>query len=330
MQLRLLHVLCSNEEAAASVRECIQDSDAVVEKWEQENTDSYSLFFMVNEQDQELFDALQERAEEKDTIRLTIMPIEASFPKSHEDDKKEDEKNKVSFFDIISREEMNEAVTQQSRFNGSYFTLIILSAIVATIALVEGNIAILIGAMVLTPLLGPNLALAFSTATADSKLLKRALSSGLGGLAITFLVALVVGTLIGLPADRTMTSMLVEYGFESIPIAACAGVAATILLLQGTLSSLIGVMVAVAFLPPTAMTGLAISTGDYFQAMEAAMLLAINISAFNLAAQAVLLLAGTRPHRKDENSHFKRSMALYLSGWALAIALLSVGLYFKG
>lgn len=329
MQLRTLHILCDDDDAAEKVKALAKDCSAAIEQWEVNNTDSVSVYLLVHDQDQALFDALEDLAQEKESIRMIVQPVDASFPKNFQDEQQKKEENKLGFFDIISREEMTEIVSQQARLNGSYLSLVAISSIVATIALIEGNVAILIGSMVLTPLLGPNLALAFSTATTDTDLTKRAICSGGAGFLLTFLVAVLTGFIFSKPAAEDMTSMLVQYGFESIPIAVCAGIAATILLLQGTLSSLIGVMVAVAFLPPIAMTGLALSAADYYDSANALMLFAINLAAFNLAAKTLLLMAGVRPRKSEEGQYSCRTTIVYIVGWLLAVILLALGLHFK-
>lgn len=329
MKLHTLHILCDDDDGAEKAYAIAQDYESVIQCWKQQNQDSVSLFLLVSNQDQELFDELQNMAEEKDAIRLIVQHVDASFPMNYEDEKKEEEENSPGFFDIISREQMAEIVKQRARLNGSYLSLVVLSSIVATIALAQGNIAILIGAMVLTPLLGPNLALAFSTAMANGALARRAVLSGLAGFGLTFLIAFTTGSIMHLKPDGNMFPMLVEYGFESIPVAVCAGLAATILLLQGTLSSLIGVMVAVAFLPPIAMSGLLLAAGNTDHALKAALLFAVNLAAFNLAAKTVLLLAGVRPRKGEEEKNHCLSVMVYLAGWLLAIGLLSVGIHFK-
>ena len=330
MQQRIIHILCEDKEAAEKANDCINNSDSIVNRWEQKNQNSISIYLNVAEQNQELLDRLQDIAENHDEIRVIIVPVEATFPKNFEEEAQEDEKNQPDFFEIISREEMEEKVRGQARVNGTYLSLVALSAIVATIALVEGNIAILIGAMVITPLIGPNLGLAYATAVADYKMIKTSLITGTAGAALTFLTALVTGLLLGSQAEKHLASTLIDYGFESIIVAVCAGIAAAILLLQGTISSLIGVMVAVAFLPPIAMTGLALATGHYLNSLDAAMLFAINLAAFNLAAKAVLFIAGIRPRRdEEENSGYGRTIIWYILGWALAIIMLAIGLYIK-
>lgn len=329
MNLRILHVLCSTDESVSKVHDAVSDCDAVVQAWSRENEDSHSLFYLVNEQDQELFDELQDMSGNSDSIRMIIQPVDASFPKNYRDEEQEAEENEPGFFDIISREEMTEIVAPQARLNGTYLSLVALSAVVATIALIQGNVAVLIGAMVLTPLLGPNLALTFAAATGQLDLMKRAVISGTAGAALTLLIAAATGFATGVSAGDDITTMLVSFGFESLLVAACAGIAATLLLLQGGLSALIGVMVAVAFLPPLAMTGLSLGTGNYYTSLNALLLFSINVSVFNLSANGVLLLAGIRPHRSDQDELSKRVIAVYLSGWIAAICLLSVGLYFK-
>jgi uncharacterized membrane protein len=49
-----------------------------------------------------------------------------------------------------------------------FVTMVVLSTIVAAIGLLKDSVAVIIGAMVIAPLLGPNVALALATALGDS------------------------------------------------------------------------------------------------------------------------------------------------------------------
>lgn len=329
MQLRVIHILCDDEAAAKKAEQTINSDENIINRWSRENKDSISLYLILAEHQQELIDRLQQIAEDDKSIRMIISPVEATFPKNYKEELQEAEQSKPDFFEIISREEMVEKVKAHARMNGSYLSLVAISAVVATIALVEGNLAILIGAMVITPLIGPNLSLALGTAISDWKLIRSSLITGIAGAALSFFMALITGLIMSAKADKNLAASLVDYGFESLPVAACAGIAAAILLLQGTISTLIGVMVAVAFLPPIAMTGLSLASGFYLQSLDAAMLFAINLVAFNLAAKSVLFLAGIRPRRSEEAEGHGRTILWYIIGWALAILALAVALYFK-
>jgi len=61
-----------------------------------------------------------------------------------------------------------------------------LSTVVDTVGLEDDNVAVVIGAMVIAPLLGPNTAFSFATALGDRPLLWRALKTNVPGLVIVF------------------------------------------------------------------------------------------------------------------------------------------------
>ena len=71
-----------------------------------------------------------------------------------------------------------------SALDGSFVLLAVLSTLVAAIGLAENNVAVVIGAMVIAPLLGPNIALAFGTSLGDGELAWQALNISLAGLAL--------------------------------------------------------------------------------------------------------------------------------------------------
>jgi uncharacterized membrane protein len=62
------------------------------------------------------------------------------------------------------RESLYEEIEKSARLDVNYLALVMLSTVVAAIGLIEDNVAVVIGAMVIAPLLGPNLALALGTA----------------------------------------------------------------------------------------------------------------------------------------------------------------------
>lgn len=91
---------------------------------------------------------------------------------------------------------------------------------------------------------------------------------------------------------------------------------------------LVGVMVAVALLPPTAVIGMMIGQGEWQLAYGAALLLAINIVSVNLAAKLVLLFKGVKPRTWFEQQQAKQSTRSYIVIWVLSLVLLGVVVYF--
>ena len=69
----------------------------------------------------------------------------------------------------------------------------ILASMVAAVGLMRDDIAVIIGAMVLASLLGPNVAMALATTLGDTRLLRRALVTNVIGMTLTLLLASAAG-----------------------------------------------------------------------------------------------------------------------------------------
>ncbi len=125
-----------------------------------------------------------------------------------------------------------------------------LSAIVAAIGLLRGNVAVIVGAMVIAPLLAPNVALALGTALGDIPLVLRSLKMNLVGVGIVFLLSMILGVIF--PVDPAGAEILTrtQAGVADIVLALAAGSAGALAYTSGLPASLVGVMVAVALLPP--------------------------------------------------------------------------------
>ena len=85
-----------------------------------------------------------------------------------------------------------------SRITGILLAFVILlavSALLASFGLLQNSSAVVIGAMVIAPLLGPNMALALGTSLGDTKLMGQAFKSLLGGLALAIAIALLIALL---------------------------------------------------------------------------------------------------------------------------------------
>ena len=123
--------------------------------------------------------------------------------------------------------------------------MVILSTIVAAIGLLEDNVAVVIGAMVIAPLLGPNIALAFATSLGDSKLIWKALKTNLTGLGTALLLTIILGYIWPLNFESRELMMRTSVDIDGVVLALASGAAAVISITASWISSLVGVMVAV-------------------------------------------------------------------------------------
>ena len=275
---------------------------------------------------QAVMDALQNSLGANELTRIVVLPVEATLPHIETADQ-EKEKTGASG---ITREELYHSVSKNTELNSNFLLLVFLSTIVAAIGLIENNMAVVIGAMVIAPLLGPNIALALATALGDNPLMWTALKTNLAGLGLAFGLSLIIGLL--LQADLSSQELISRtyVGMDSVVLALASGAAAVLSLTTGLSSVLVGVMVAVALLPPTATVGLMLGSGQMDLALGASLLLAVNIVCVNLAAKVVFLIRGIKPRTWLEKRKAKQSMMTYMAIWVITLMVLVTAIYLRG
>ncbi|MCU7853791.1 MAG: TIGR00341 family protein [Candidatus Thiodiazotropha sp. (ex Monitilora ramsayi)] len=271
---------------------------------------------VTDENVQLVLDALQNVLGAQPMARIIVFPVDATLPQAKSEAEKKEDKASTT------REAMYASVDKNARLDVNYVVLVILSTVVAAIGLVENNVAVVIGAMVIAPLLGPNLAFGLGTALGDVHLMNKSLQSLLAGIGIAISLSFLIGVL--WPFGITGTELLARtyVGLDSLALALASGAAAALSLTTGLPSVLVGVMVAVALLPPAAAVGLTLGHARPDLAQGAALLLAANIVCVNLAAKVVFLVKGIRPRTWAEKAKAKRAMTIYIMVWAVTLLLL--------
>lgn len=272
------------------------------------------------EKQQAVMDALQSLLATSENSRILVLPVEASLPRLDEDTVKDDKISSVT----RSREELYQKIVSGAKLDSNFMYMVIMSTIVASIGLLEDNVAVVIGAMVIAPLLGPNMALAFATTLGEGKLVWLALKSNVVGLLTALILSIFIGVVWPLNIESKELMMRTDVGMDGIALALVSGAAAVLSLTAGLASSLVGVMVAVAILPPTATLGLMLGSGNYQHALGAALLLAVNIVCVNLAANMAFLFKGIKPRTWFEKKKAKQSLVIFVLFWLAALSILVV------
>lgn len=277
---------------------------------------------------QAVLDGLQGMLSGSKDARILVTPVEASLPR-HEGEAPEDGESRGRPGSTTSREELYDAIARGASLDRDFLLLVLLSTVVAAIGLIEDNVAVVIGAMVIAPLLGPNLALALGTALGDLELMWKAFRTNLVGLALALGLSVLIALLWPLPLLSEELLSRTEVKLDSIALALASGAAAVLSITTGLPSVLVGVMVAVALLPPTATMGLMLGAGRLDLALGAALLLAVNVVSVNLAAKLVLLMQGVRPRTWLERRKARQSLTVYLLIWAVSLAVLVAIVYLR-
>lgn len=335
MALRLLEITIPDSERPRLLD--LKNDESIV-FWQEDKIKLGSLFHVLiqAESTEKIMDELDKKFSYVKDFRVMLLSVDATLPRpenkeekskpSEQELVKKKEKEKTAF--RISREELYSEISDNIKFNKVFIAMVILSTIVAAIGLTRDSIAVVIGAMVIAPLLGPNVGLSFGTALGDIDLIKKALKTNFFGFIIALSFSIIIGYLWGVDKYSTEITSRTVVLFSDILLALAAGTAGVLAFSSGVSTALIGVMVAVALLPPLVTFGLLIGGGYYPQAGGAFLLLATNLICINFAGVMTFVFQGIRPRTWWEVEKAKRTSKYAMSLWAILIIALSVIIYF--
>ena len=184
-----------------------------------------------------------------------------------------------------------------------FYLLLALSALIASLGLVRNSSAVVIGAMLLSPLMTPILAFAASLVMGwpvrAGRTAMRLLFATFYVFGLAYLLPYVFSapTNVVIPAEiltRTNPKM------AELLIGLFSGIAASYMLVHKETSyALPGVAISVALVPPLCVSGLLTYVREYALAWQAFVLYATNMVAIILASGTVMLLTGFKPRVKD-------------------------------
>lgn len=336
MPERLIEILVPEEGAGAV--DAVLESVETEWMWRQTAAGSSQFKLLVPAgKVEQLVDRLRPVLSPERGARLLVIPVEAVAVgpevEEHEEAATPSEPDSGG---RVSREEIYADVKELTQITPTYLLTIVLSTVVAVIGLANNQTAVVIGAMVIAPLLGPNMALALATTLADRQLAARALKANGVGVALAAGVAVAVALLWPLDPSHSEVLARTKIGMGDLVVALASGTAAALAVTSGLSTSLIGVMVAVALLPPLAVSVGLVAGGHFEQALSALLLLAANVICVNLAGVATFYWRGLRPRlwwkAEEAGRATRRAMALWLLLLlaVVAIILLSKALQSHG
>ena len=328
MALRLIEMVLP-EENSEGVHELLKGQQ-VLDIWYESLLEGQVLvkILLLAEKTQTVLDILQKNFAMTKGFRIIILPAEASIPRPVEEEppqKEEVQPEKKPEIKVarISREELYADIVDRSRLSKIYIEMIFLSSIVASFGLLSNNIAVIIGAMVIAPLLGPNVALSLATTLGDIALVRTALKANLAGILIALAISVFIGFTFTVNPDTPEIASRTKVGLDSIIVALASGSAGVLAFTAGISAILIGVMVAVALLPPLAAFGLLLGSGHEVQAMGALLLFSINIICINLAGVVTFLAHGIHPRTWWEADKALRATQIAIVLWVILLLALT-------
>lgn len=211
-------------------------------------------------------------------------------------------------------------VARDARLDQKFLLLILLSSAIATLGLLQSSAAVVIGAMLVSPLMGPIMGVGFGLATLESNLIKRSLVTIAAGMAVAILVAMIV---IWLSPIQDVTAELrarTQPTLLDLGVAVVGGIAGVYAIMRKLSGVMVGVAIATALVPPLSTVGFGLVTGRFDFAMGAALLFLTNTLAIAFAATIVARVNRFGPSLTPQHT------ALQVVGIIATLGILSIPL----
>lgn len=171
-------------------------------------------------------------------------------------------------------------------FHGAKLWILILAIFVASLGLNTNSAAVIIGAMLISPLMGPIMGMGLGAGINDFELLKRAFRSFLTATVFSVLTATVYFVITPIAEAQSELLARTSPTIYDVLIALCGGMAGIIALCstgQRNGNVIPGVAIATALMPPLCTTGFGLATGNWAYAIGAFYLYLINTIFISLA-----------------------------------------------
>lgn len=201
---------------------------------------------------------------------------------------------------LPDKENEEETISQISSgvvFHGSNLWVLIFAIFIASLGLNVNSTAVIIGAMLISPLMGPIIGMGLAVGISDLRLLKRSIKNYLVATVISVLTATVYFTITPLTEAQSELLARTSPTLYDVLIALCGGAAGILALsTKGKGNVIPGVAIATALMPPLCTAGYGLAVGNFSYFFGAFYLFFINTVFIALATFAGVRML--RFHRK--------------------------------
>lgn len=235
--------------------------------------------------------------------------------------------------DAASEHDVVAGIESGVEFRGAKLWILVLAVFLASLGLNTNSAAVIIGAMLISPLMGPIIGMGMGMGIYDFDLLKRSLRNYL----ISTLFSVVTATLYFLitPYSEVQSELLARTSpsIYDVLIALCGGLAGIIALgskSQRTGNVIPGVAIATALMPPLCTVGFGIATGNWNYAAGAMYLFVINtifISSATLVGARLIMRFHAKVHvDKAREARVRRWITILVVLTIVPAVILTIGM----
>ena len=232
----------------------------------------------------------------------------------------DDQNDEAAGGDAHGRSLILASVARDARLDTKFLLLVVMATAIATLGLLQSSAPVVIGAMLVSPLLGPIMGIGFGLATIESNLIKRSLVTLAAGTLVAIIVAALIIWLSPIkdvtPEIRARTQpTLIDLG-----VAVVGGIAGVYAILRKLSGVMVGVAIATALLPPLSTVAFGLVTGRPDFAMGGGLLFLTNTLAIAFSVTIVARLNRFGPSLTPQHT------AMQVVGIVATLGILSIPL----
>ncbi|SEM12403.1 TIGR00341 family protein [Syntrophus gentianae] len=221
----------------------------------------------------------------------------------------------------INHKEIIKDIYDDVGITAGYFTILAVAGLVALCGLMINSTPVIIGAMLISPLMGPILSFGFAFITGDSFVWKNSIRKIIISVLLTVLISAMASYISPLnEVTREIATRTTPNIFDLL-IAFLSGTAgaAAICTKKNYLTIVPGVAIATAVIPPLSVAGFGIGTGNIPVATGAFFLFFTNFVAIVLSTGLVFYLYGFRPSLTADDDIKKLKRRLFFLFFVLLL-----------
>lgn len=201
-----------------------------------------------------------------------------------------------------------------------YLFMTMMSCGIAILGLLQSSAAVVIGAMLISPLMGPIMQLGLSLCVVDFRLMRRSLTALAAGVALALIVSILV---VKASPLREATSEIIartQPTLFDLMVAVFSGLAGAYAAITRKGETIVGVAIATALMPPLAVVGYGIAVGDGAIAGNAFFLFMTNLLAIALSVTVVAKWYGFGVQNSPQHTAWQAGL-IVLTFLVLAVPL---------
>ncbi|WRT96166.1 DUF389 domain-containing protein (plasmid) [Novosphingobium sp. RL4] len=212
----------------------------------------------------------------------------------------------------VDHEAVMARITEDSGWSPRYAFMVMMSAGIAVLGLLLSSPAVVIGAMLISPLMSPILGLGFSLVLFDFAEMRRSLTAlAVGAVTAVVFTALIVA-ISPLQAPTSEIIARTRPNLFDLAVALFAALAGTFAIIRGRGDTIVGVAIATALMPPLAVVGYGLATWNMPVLGGAFALFVTNFVTIALSATVMARFYGFGHHLSSQQSWTQTFVLLFV------------------